>query len=110
MTVGFIGTGNMGAALARAAAKSGEAKLLLANRTLEKARSLAGELGAETATNGQAALADYLFLGVKPQQLPALFEEIRPALGAETVIVSMAAGTTLERLASLSLSVTISRS
>ena len=102
MTVGFIGTGNMGAALARAAAKSGEAKLLLANRSPEKARSLAGELGAQTATNGQAALADYLFLGVKPQQLPALFEEIRPALSAETVIVSMAAGTTLEKLVSLS--------
>ena len=102
MTVGFIGTGNMGAALARAAAKSGDAKILLANRTLEKARSLAGELGAETATNSQAAGADYLFVGVKPQQLASLFEEIRPALGKETVIVSMAAGTSLETLGKLS--------
>lgn len=101
-TVGFIGTGNMGAALARAAAKSGEATLLLANRTPEKARSLAGELGAETASNTQAAKADYLFIGVKPQQLEGLFKEIAPALGAETVIVSMAAGTGLEKLAALS--------
>ena len=102
ITVGFIGTGNMGAALARAAAKSGGAQLLLANRTPEKARSLAGELGAETASNAQAARADYLFIGVKPQQLEELFAEIAPALGEKTVIVSMAAGTSLERLAALS--------
>mgnify|MGYP000378025574 CR=1 FL=1 len=38
--MGFIGTGNMGSALARAAAKSGE-RMLLANRTPEKAEALA---------------------------------------------------------------------
>ena len=44
-TVAFIGTGNMGSALARAAAKSGRAdRLLLANRRPEKARRLA-EIG-----------------------------------------------------------------
>ena len=37
--MGFIGTGNMGSALARAAAKSGE-RMLLANRTPEKAEAL----------------------------------------------------------------------
>ena len=45
--VGFIGTGNMGGALARAAAKSGLAEeLLLSNRSPEKAELLAAELGA----------------------------------------------------------------
>ena len=40
-TIGFIGTGNMGAALATAAAKvTGD--LLLSNRTPEKAAALAG--------------------------------------------------------------------
>ena len=102
MTVGFIGTGNMGAALARAAAKSGEAALLLANRSPEKARALAEELGAESVGNVQAAGADYVFVGVKPQQLELLFAELRPALRKETVLVSMAAGTSLERLAALS--------
>ena len=66
---GFIGCGNMGGALAKAARKQLDgAHILLANRTPEKARSLAGELGAETASNAQAARADYLFIGVKPQQ------------------------------------------
>ena len=44
MKIGFIGTGNMGGALARAAAKGGHT-LLLANRTPAKAEALAQELG-----------------------------------------------------------------
>ena len=69
--MGFIGTGNMGSALARAAAKSGE-RMLLANRTPEKAEALAAVLGAKVGTNLQAAAAcEYIFLGVKPQMLPA---------------------------------------
>ena len=40
MKIGFIGTGNMGGALARAAAKGGHT-LLLANRTPAKAEALA---------------------------------------------------------------------
>ncbi|MFR5761313.1 MAG: pyrroline-5-carboxylate reductase family protein [Oscillospiraceae bacterium] len=78
--MGFIGTGNMGSALARAAAKSGE-RMLLANRTPEKAEALAAVLGAKVGTNLQAAAAcEYIFLGVKPQMLPALLDELRPAL------------------------------
>ena len=42
--LGFIGTGNMGGALAQAAAKSG-AGMLLSNRTADKAVRLAAELG-----------------------------------------------------------------
>ena len=44
-TIGFIGTGNMGSAVAQAAAHSGlAARLLLANRTPEKARDLVARL------------------------------------------------------------------
>ena len=67
MTVGFIGTGNMGGALARAAAKSVKPEhLVLSNRTACKAAALAEELGAsvvaDTATI--ATQCDYIFLGV----------------------------------------------
>ena len=45
-TVGFIGTGNMGAALARAVCKTvPPQQVLLANRTPAKAEALAEELG-----------------------------------------------------------------
>ena len=55
MTYGFIGTGNMGGALARAAAKTVENRrcIVLANRTPEKAARLADELGASVLRLGQ---------------------------------------------------------
>ena len=96
MKIGFIGTGNMGGALASAAAKSAQAELLLANRTPEKAQALAEAIGARVCDNAAAAgEADHLFLGVKPQMLPALLDELRPALLERTdrfILVSMAAG------------------
>ncbi len=100
--IGFIGTGNMGGALARAAAKSPQCgKLLLSNRSPEKAKRLAEELGAEQTDNrGAAARADVLFLGVKPQGLEAMAASIRDTLAARErcVVVSMAAGWTIAEL------------
>ena len=47
MKYGFIGTGNMGGALATACAKAVEPEsILLSNRSPEKARALAEKLGA----------------------------------------------------------------
>ncbi len=104
--IGFIGTGNMGSALARAAAKSGRAeRLLLSNRSPEKARRLSEELGGEVVDNrGAAAQAEYLFLGVKPHMLAGMLEGIRDVLSARTdrfVIVSMVAGKDLDGLRQL---------
>ena len=105
MTIAFIGTGNMGGALARAAAKSPLCdRLLLANRSAEKARRLCEELSAELTDNaGAAAQADVLFLGVKPQGLEAMVEGIRDVLAARgrCLVVSMAAGWTLAELDAL---------
>ena len=82
MKIGFIGTGTMGGALARAAAKGGHT-LLLANRTPAKAAVLAKELGGTVCPNAEAAeTAELLFLGVKPQGLPGLAEELAPVLQA----------------------------
>ena len=82
MKIGFIGTGNMGGALARAAAKGGHT-LLLANRTPAKAAALAKELGGTVCPNAEAAeKAELLFLGVKPQGLPGLAGELAPVLQA----------------------------
>ena len=102
MKIGFIGTGNMGGALARAAAKSGEAELLLANRTPEKAQALANAIGAAVCDNAAAAgEADHLFLGVKPQMMAGMLAGIAPVLKARAekpVLISMAAGLTIESI------------
>ena len=96
--LGFIGTGNMGGALAQAAAKSG-ASMLLSNRTAAKAECLATELGCAAGTNQDiAASCKFIFLGVKPQMLPALLAELKAPLSARKdrfVLVSMAAGVTI---------------
>ena len=96
--LGFIGTGNMGSALAQAAAKSG-AGMLLSNRTAEKAARLAAELGCAAGTNQDvAASCKFIFFGVKPQMLPALLKELKAPLSARKdrfVLVSMAAGVTI---------------
>ncbi len=104
--LGFIGTGNMGGALARAARRRtvGE-DILLANRTLEKAEALAAELHCRTADNlAVAREADMLFLGVKPQGMAGLLSEISPVLKSRTdrfLLVSMAAGLTVGRIQEL---------
>ena len=105
-TFAFLGTGNMGGALARAACKtlSGE-EVLLSNRTAEKAVALASELGCRTADNKTAAREGrFLFLGVKPQMMADLLAEIGPVLAKRQdrfVLVTMAAGLTMERIREL---------
>lgn len=101
--LGFIGVGNMGGALARAAAaRVPGSSLLLANRSREKAEKLAAELGAVVSDNfSVAARADYIFLAVKPQALPGVLAELAPALAGRKspfVLVSMAAGTSIEKV------------
>lgn len=104
--VGFIGTGNMGSALARAAAKSAQTeRLLLANRTPEKAQKLAEELGGELRSNREtAAQAQVLFFAVKPQMLDDMLDEIRDVLLARKdrfIVVSLVAGKDLATLRKL---------
>ena len=102
-TFGFIGTGNMGGALARAARKrlSG-GEILLANRSAAKAEALAQELDCRAVDNAAvAAEADYIFLGVKPYMVAGLMEKIGPVLAARKdrfVLVSMAAALTIPDL------------
>lgn len=103
--VAFIGCGNMGSALARAACRSLDPQqVMLANRTLAKAEALAQELGCRVAQdNGQAIQeADYIFLCVKPYLLSPVLAELAPVLEQSQgkVLISVAAGVTLDTLRS----------
>ena len=97
MKISMIGVGNMGGAIARAVCRAaGPEAVVLTNRTRAKAETLAAELGcAVSDTNADcAAGADFVFLGVKPAGICGVIAEIAPALKADTVLVSMAAGVT----------------
>ena len=105
-TFGFIGTGNMGSALARAAVTNiSPGKIILSNRTAATAEALAAELGCSAGDSAAAAArSDYIFLGVKPQMMAGLLTELGPVLAARTdsfVLVTMAAGLTMERIAAM---------
>ena len=75
-TIGFIGCGNMGGALAQALPKAGQ-DIFLANRTQSKADALAAKIGA-TVTDNQtiAKTCDLIFLGVKPQMMPGVLARL----------------------------------
>ena len=78
-TIGFLGCGNMGGAIARAVCKAADPKqVYLANRTAAKAQALAQELGCKTATNAQVASeCQLIFLAVKPQMMEAMLEPLK---------------------------------
>ncbi len=97
---GVIGCGNMGGAVALALAKTaGGARMLVADAFAEKAEQIAKEAGASVGTVAEiAAECETVVLGVKPQGLAALFDEMRHVLDARTEavsFVSMAAGVSI---------------
>lgn len=106
-SVGMIGIGNMGSAVAKAiAAKGCGCKLLLANRTEDKAAALAAQLpGASVVDNAQIARnCDLIFLAVKPQMMQDMLSALQSVLAARTdrfVLVTMAAGLTCEKIQAL---------
>lgn len=104
--IGFIGTGNMGAPLVRAAAKATEgSNILISNRRTTKSVALADEIGAAAATNREIAeKCGMIVLGVKPQMMAGVLGEIAGALKHredEFVLVTMAAGISIDRIRSM---------
>ncbi len=101
MKYGFIGSGNMGGALATAVCKAVEkSNVYVSNRTASKAEALAGAIGCIATTTEEIVNdADFIFLGVKPQMMADLGREIADSLNKRTkrfVLVSMAAGLSIE--------------
>lgn len=100
---GFIGAGNMGGALAVAACKNSQPyTIALADHDARKAQALAESCNAVVADNAAVAgESRFIFLGVKPQVLPDVLEELSPVLAARfdrPVLVSMAAGVTMNAI------------
>ena len=101
INIGFIGAGNMGSALALAAAKSNN-NILVTDTDAAKADALAKKCGGKSCTAKEIiTCCDYVFLGVKPQVLPSLLESIKEDLCGKKerlVLISMAAGIKTETI------------
>lgn len=103
MKTGFIGCGNMATAMVRGILKGKKAKpeeILVSRRHVEPLQQLQEELGIGITTDNKevAAFADVLFLAVKPQFYAETIQEIRDAVGENTIVVSIAPGKTLNWL------------
>lgn len=103
--VGFIGCGNMGGALAKAVNKSGLCDIMLADKDAEKANALACETGGSVVSvEAIAKTAKYIFLGVKPQVMADLMNDIADILKSRTdrfLLVTMAAGIKISALSGM---------
>ena len=101
MKLSFIGTGNMGGAIVRAVCTACDpGTVYLSNRSPAKAEALAESCGCHVSPSNADCVRDanYIFLGVKPNQIRDLLRELAPALNKRQVIVSMAAGVTGEAM------------
>jgi pyrroline-5-carboxylate reductase len=107
--IACIGSGNMGVALMKGACGTAGTSIFFTDAVAEKAKTAADFLGEEILkTNIEAAQkGDYIFLAVKPQVLKQVLAEIAPSIkerlkkGAPPVLVSMAAGWSIEKIQSI---------
>lgn len=94
-TLGFIGCGNMGGALVKAAAKSvGGNKIAVCDYCVDKAKAFEA-LGATVLTAQElAAQSKFIVLGAKPQNMQETVSGIAAALqsNVDAVAITMAAG------------------
>ncbi len=102
--IGFLGAGKMASALAKGWLQAGlvAADRLSASDPLPAARAaFANETGGfiSAANHEIASRSDLLVLAVKPQNMAGLLAEIKPAVTARHLTVSIAAGVTLGQLA-----------
>jgi pyrroline-5-carboxylate reductase len=105
LTVGFLGCGRMAVALAKGLVRSnlvGPAELI-GSDPLEPARvQFMDETGGQTTVeNGDVLRAsDLVVLAVKPDQAGSVLDEVRPRFEGRHVLISVAAGISIERLES----------
>ncbi|MBP5492818.1 MAG: pyrroline-5-carboxylate reductase [Clostridiales bacterium] len=106
MIFSVIGTGNMGRALVGGFISSGildPKDVRLCDIDEKKVQELAAETGCQPYTDAAAAVtgADYVLLAVKPQVFDKTVSSLASSLKSDAVVISIAAGVTLDRISGL---------
>ena len=97
--IGFIGSGKMAGAIIKGLIKSGFAspvELLATQAETEGLKEKSIELGIEVILDNKEVVSrsDIIVIGVKPNQVDGVLEEINPLITPDKLIVSIAAGVT----------------
>lgn len=105
-SLGFFGAGKMAEGILAAAALQknfNPASVLMAEKIPARAQELAKKYGVRTTPDARdvAKAAPVIFLAVRPQDLAALVQDVKPLLTAKTLVVSIAAGKSLATLRKL---------
>ncbi len=101
--IGFVGAGQMATALAQGfvrAELTGGERLWAADPIAKSAQIFAERTGGLIAAGNPDLVekAEVIFLAVKPQQMGAVLDEIRPCLTSGKLVVSIAAGVSIARI------------
>ena len=102
--IGFIGCGNMGKAILGGLIASGQVQpgqIWVYTPSPDKVAALRDQYGINAASSAQevAQIADIVFGAVKPGIMTKVLGDIASSLNKESLVVSIAAGVTLEQLA-----------
>ena len=97
----LVGAGKMGIALARGWLAGGlkpQSLVLVDPFANEATRSFAKSAGVRLTDSTNGILVHVLVLAVKPQSMAQVLREVRPSVGAHTLVLSIAAGISLKTL------------
>ena len=99
ITIGFIGTGNMGGAIVRGFSAREDLRLLGFDLNQSNLDALA-PFGMEAVSTSLelARRSDFILLAVKPHQVEAVLDEIRDELAKDKCVLSIAAGLRMVKL------------
>ena len=96
--IGFFGGGKMAEGILSAIAEKKD--VIIAEKVAVRAAELSARYGVTVVDDAKkvAAEADFVFLAVRPQDVDALADDVRPLLTERQTLVSIVAGKTLAKL------------
>lgn len=98
---GFIGAGNMGYPMLKAAIQTfGDKNVVYTDASPERNEYVSQDTGIPALRNNIDVVKNckYLVLAVKPQFFPLVLKEIRASVNTEQVVISIAAGITIDNI------------
>ena len=101
--MGFIGAGNMGYPMIRGAMKAfGREQVIFTDVSSERREFVNQETGLNYVNDNKsiAATCKYIVLAVKPQFYEDVFKDIKEILTKDQIIISIAAGVTIDNVKS----------
>lgn len=106
LSIGFLGAGKMATALAKGLVAAGlvqPARLLASDVSAEARDKFAAATGGRSSDSNAEVIrrSRIVFLAVKPGQVKEVLQEVGTAFGREHLLISIAAGVSLARLAEM---------